>query len=141
MSDSRPSLAAWISAAGLAAVTVLVFYTLRDYGPESAIRRFHTAAAASNSEGIDQVAVQDLRSDFTRALATKVYQLIAYSGAHYRIVGMDRQPNQVDAVVAYTVPDRKPLLLPWVIEQRDRVWRVNAERTLVAWQKVQKGPG
>ena len=119
-----------VAAAALAAVTLFVFYTLQDIGPESAIRRFHEAVITQNLPALQSVSVQSLDDPNTQKLATRVVEEIGH-GARYQLLHMDRGRSEVGAEVAYIRPDGSVAPTYWIVERHPgRQWRVNAMRTL-----------
>ena len=119
------------AAAALAGVTLGVFATFQNYGPESAVRRFHHAILTGDDKELAQVvdapnetsAVRDLRQYVTRALN---------GGSNYRIVKSERSPTQVEMLALYA--GRPPIV--WVvIKARDR-WRVDPYLTLQGLRRL-----
>ena len=119
------------AAATLAVATLGVFATFQNYGPESAVRRFHHAIVTRNDAELAQVvdtspetsAVRDLRSYVTRSLN---------GGASYRIVKSERSPTQVEMLALYA--GRPPIV--WVVvKARDR-WRVDPYLTLQGMRRL-----
>lgn len=119
------------AAATLAIATLSVFATFQNYGPESAVRRFHHAIVTGDDAELSQVvdtstqtsAVRDLRLYVTRALN---------GGANYRIVKSERSPTQVEMLALYA--GRAPIV--WVVvKARDR-WRVDPYLTLQGLRRL-----
>jgi hypothetical protein len=108
----------------LSAICLVTFAALRDYGPESALRRFHEAvrdgddAAITLAVGLD---VSQAKLEFARA---QVWNLIQ-QGARYRILKMDRTPTRVGAEVVYTLPNGYSINFYWIMKKERRVWRVD----------------
>ena len=118
---------AYLSAGILALLTLGVFYVLQDYGPESAIRKFHVAAAAGDAGALQSVTQQPVRTQEVQILAAKVRRLLG-EGYRYQVLRMDRSPTQVRAAVVYTVGN---IELPeiWVVEKDGRSWKIDAFTT------------
>ena len=123
---SRASL----GAAGVLALAVaFVFYTLRDYGPESAVRRFHRAVQVRYWTDLRRVTVQPLESPSVQHLAAEVARLT--QGTHrHRLVRMDRGRDQARAAVVYSYPGGLREVRIWIVELQGRTWKVDADKTL-----------
>lgn len=117
-----------VPAIALAALTLTVFWVLRDYGPESAIRRFHDAVLNRDTNALAQVTDNDLNDISTQRLIKNVV-LLGEGGATYRILGMQRETRRVAAEVQYNLPDGKSGRTIWIVVKRNRVWKVEASET------------
>jgi hypothetical protein len=120
----------YISAGLLAALVLFVFWTLRHYGPESAIRRFHVAAALGDDRDLAQVSRQPPDSSNVVLLKNLVGNWLR-GGGRYRLVRMERTPNRVLGHVAYVDPIGAPRnAMLWVVEKRPHgPWMVDADKT------------
>lgn len=144
----------------LAAVTLTTFAVLRDYGPESAIRRFHEAIENGDARQLQAVSAQQvtprivrLLGDYQTAVQTanvpllgatvdasasqtdlerlvRRTMLVTASETTYRIGRMDRSPSQVRAALVYKFPNGRPSAMIWVITRTGPVWRVDARQTV-----------
>ncbi len=123
---SRASL----GAAGVLALAVgFVFATLRDYGPESAVRRFHRAVQVRDWNDLRRVTAQPLESPSVQRLAAEVARLT--QGRHqHRLVRMDRSPVQAHAAVVYSYPGGLREVRIWIVDLKDGTWKVDADKTL-----------
>lgn len=111
----------------MALITLAVFSTLQDYGPESAIRRFHAAIASDDGPELQQVTEQSIQAPQVRYLATWV-RLLQQQGYRYQLMRMDRSPTQVRAAVVYTAGNIvRPMI--WVVEKKGHTWKVDAVKT------------
>ncbi len=130
---------AYITAGTLAAVVVTVFAALRDYGPDSALRRFHQAATGGDDGALQRVSKQRLDEDAMRYLRERLRRLdqagarIAMGVVHAetRIDTIDGQIVKVPSVVTevrYYVPGRVESIY-WVIDHEPSGWLVNAYET------------
>lgn len=128
MSGIRRQTSSAIAAAALAVITIFVFWVLQDYGPESAIRRFHDAVLNRDPVALAQVTAEALNDPNVVHLEQNVVQL-AQAGANYRILRMDRGPRRVAAEVQYSLPDGRTGTTMWVVVKQNRVWRVEASET------------
>lgn len=127
---SRVARSAILAAILLSLGVLSLFVRLQEYGPESAIRRFHQAVALGpkGDAQLQRVTVQKVESDDVRYLENAVVEATAGGRNRFRILRTDRTPTQVRAVVAYTRPVG-PLYLVWVVDRVGRNWRVNATQT------------
>jgi signal peptidase I len=124
-------------ALALASVVLFTFWTLRDVGPESAIRRFHHAAAVGDIAAMAEVTRQDVRSQSVQTLRASVRELFA-NGWQYDIAQVQRGNYRVLATVVYVSPDRRQAIpRVWVAEkwENEQVWRVDADKTLTLFRR------
>ena len=120
------------AAAALAAVTLGVFATFQNYGPESAVRRFHHAVANQNLAELSQVIAGSPSTSAVHDLGVKVDEALKASNANYRIVKSERSPTQVEMLALY---QGRPPIIWVVVKARDR-WRIDPYLTLQASRKL-----
>ncbi len=137
MRVAREDRGTWGAALLLAVLTLSVFWVLQDVGPESAIRRFHQALARRDAGELQSVTLQPLQAPAPQALVSRTQTLLT-QGARFRVLRMDRTPNQVIAEVAYVLPNKTGTVMLWVIRNSDRTaaWRVDATATLMATREA-----
>jgi len=132
MPDMQPPggrLWRYVAVAVLSLLTLGVFYVLQDYGPESAIRRFHDAIVRGDGVELQRVTMEDIRSPNVRLLARDVNNFLR-NGA-YQLVRMERSQTQVKAAVVYRAKGSSELFpMIWVVEKQGSIWKVNADKTL-----------
>lgn len=121
-----------MAAAALAVITLSVFYVLQDYGPESAIRRFHHAVQVGDANELARVTEQSLQDPSTSELARWVNQM-SRLGAHYRLLRVDREPSKVYAALEYVLPNGETYPTVWIVDRTERggTWRVDAQSTVM----------
>lgn len=115
------------AAALLSTIVFGVFFVLRNYGPESTVRRFHLAAAQNNwpvmravSVGED-TSVVSLRSDL---------EAIFHDHASIGLGRVnDDDPNRVVAQFIYRTPDYTHTI-NWVVVHTRRGWLIDAGATV-----------
>ncbi len=126
--------------AGVLTVVVLsVFGALRDYGPDSALRRFHQAAISGDDKTLRRVCKQPIESDVVLYLREKLRRL-DFAGARIRM-GVVHSETRIDTVgsdtvkvpsvvteVRYYVPGRVESIY-WVLDHDASGWLVNAYET------------
>lgn len=120
-----------VAAALLASVTLGAFAVLQDYGPESAIRRFHHAVQVGDVNELERVTGQDLKDPIVGDLASWVSRMNR-AGAQYHVLRVERQPTQVYAALEYTLPNGETYPTVWIVQREQRpeaTWKVNARLT------------
>lgn len=123
-----------IAALILAVITLTVFYNLRDYGPESAIRRFHEGLAkliGSNGQDVSGVeaAAEPPQSAANFQLVVQYVRELVARGIPYRIMKMDREPDEVSATAVYGAPGGRQIAIIWVVDKDGPAWKVNIDKT------------
>src|SRR5579871_1095936 len=104
MSGQKPRAASALAAALLALLTISVFYVLQDYGPESAIRRFHQGIADNDAFAVQQVLSEPINDPKAQTLEFSVKRL-EDAHAEYQIVGLAAETNRVAAELLYVLPN------------------------------------
>ena len=148
MTPPKP-IYSYVAAAALAFVTVFTFYVLRNFGPQSAIRRFHVAAWNGNIGQINTVSLQPFSSSTpTGALVAFVQELVQVN-ATYDIQSIRFLPKtsgrdpEVIASVEYVAPNGRRKYVAWHVVELPGEWRVDCRATwdeLVA-QSLRAGNG
>ncbi len=151
MDQRRSRALSYLSAGLLAAVTLFVFFVLQNYGPESAVRRFHAAVSRvkvspdgrydmpySAAEELQRVTMQRIGTASVGYLVRFTSERFA-AGGTFQIVRVERgteNSNQMLAAVVYRIPGYLPDAAIWVVEQprdgegmRSSDWKVNADGT------------
>ncbi len=121
------------AAATLAAVTLAVFATFQNYGPESAVRRFHQALTARDLKAIAQVVDTSPDNSAVQDLARYV-EAARMGNPNYRIVKSERGKDQVEILAFYA----SGALIPWVVVRDRDHWRIDSYLTLQGLQKMGK---
>ena len=120
------------AAAVLATVTLCVFGVFQNYGPESAVRRFHHAVAHDDLGEMAQVVTQGVDSSAMKELRGYVSRALAGSGAGYRILTSDRSEKQVVMLAKYQ--STPPIV--WVVVKLPGGWRIDPYLTLQALRRL-----
>lgn len=136
MKAGNASLASLFSALCLGILTFSVFFVLQDYGPESALRKFHRAAVNRNLSEVLEVVAQDADRGYVEGLAGMVFDY-ARAGARYQLLHVKRENKRVVAEVAYVIPNR-PVSYPvlWVVEKARDGWKVDVNETVKIRQQT-----
>jgi hypothetical protein len=130
MEVRRSQTGSWIAAAALLLLTGTVFWLLRDYGPESALRKFHRAAVNRNVRELLHTVPDDAERSNVEFLAMMVENYARF-GARYQLLHVKREDRLVMAEVAYVLPNRPmaPSVL-WIVAKYRDGWRVDVDRTM-----------
>ncbi len=121
------------SATVLAAVTLGTFAVFQNYGPESAVRRFHRAVATNDPSVIPQIVLTDPNGSAVQDLKRIVAGAV-HGGADYRIVKSERSSEQVEMLALYP----GGLRIVWVVTKKrgqDR-WRINPYLTIQGLRRL-----
>lgn len=127
MSRSQGSSSA-LAALGLAVLTLAVFFLLQNYGPESAIGRFHQASVSGDDAELAQVIVQDVRAQSVRWLRSNIVEW-SRMGAAPVLSRVRREQGWVIAQVDYVSPLRTDNVW-WVVVRKPEGWRIDADATV-----------
>jgi hypothetical protein len=119
------------AAAVLATVTLCVFGVFQNYGPESAVRRFHHAAAHDDLGEMAQLVTQDVHSSAVTQLVGIVKRALT-GGTGYRILTSDRSDKQVVMLAKY---ESTPPIV-WVVVKESGSWRIDPYLTLQALRRL-----
>lgn len=135
----------------LATIVVFTFQSLRSYGPESTLRRFHVLLKKMYDGNMDGKSINsqdwsELRSLFVEDIgepnatginpyARELMVLVNSNfsaGGRYSFSRMDRLPREVRLVILYTVPGRPSQPIVWIVEKPTgtREWKISIRKTL-----------
>lgn len=122
-----------VAALVLGAITLFVFYTLRDYGPESAVRRFHDDLVTGNTDDLRDVTYGgQLDSPAVSDLA-RVLKTLDRAGAGSQIADVDLSRTGVASVLVAYRTRQKPFFVVWVVRLNSiHSWQVDANATIQA---------
>lgn len=126
-----------LASALLALLTLTVFYVLRDYGPESAIRKYNEAVINGDIVGLDQISTQPDSSPSGGWLHDQVRDFLA-AGGRLHLDRMERNPAQnIDvASVRYVFPNQQVRGFLFVVTKQDHLWKVSPQMTEQALQRL-----
>lgn len=117
------------AAGGLALLTLSVFFILRNYGPQTALRRFHIAAVQGDRAGLQGVTLQDIRSQTADMLRQRV-QYAARIGGQFEILRVLPKGRQAEVDVRYTFPSQGfAAISVWRLRRERGSWKVDADET------------
>ncbi len=122
------SVGSVLASGALALVVMLVFFVLQDYGPESAVRRFHEAIVRHDNETLKRVTKGSLETEVAQFELTAVEQVLK-AGARYQLVRTDHRAGWVGAEVVYRSPNGQTGTIYWVVVKDGPTWKVDPEAT------------
>jgi len=140
MSNAGVPPLGWLCAILLSLVTLFVFGTLRDYGPDSVVRKFHLAAIEHNADLVASSVSPDFDSAPTRELWLNVSAILTQSSATYDIQRVVRKPGKAVVVVGYQFPDGEKKYLIWVVVRNHGVWQIDTGQTTLAARTLTNAP-
>lgn len=124
-----------VAASVLAVLTLSVFYLLREFGPESAVRKFHRAVLSRNYAQLNEVIHSETDPVELDYLASRVWNFAATDG-RFQIRSLQRSTDQVTAEVEYSFPNRALVVTTfWVITRESSAWKVNVNATAQMWKR------
>lgn len=128
-----------VAAVLLSVLTLTVFYRLQDYGPESALRKFHVASVNGDWRTLSQVTIANVPEDVLVDLQKSVSE-IARAGGRYEMRQIVRTREKAQALVVYSLPFRgQEVPHIWVVTKESGRWKVNpGETARQAWRRSLK---
>lgn len=130
MRSGKAATSSLIAAVVLAILTGGVFWVLQDYGPESALRKFHRAAINREWRELEGVVIPGSYRQNVELLASMV-DTYARLGARYRLNSVKRGNGKVQALVEYVFPNgRRSDTVFWIVDKAKDGWRVNVNETV-----------
>lgn len=120
-----------LTAAILAVVTLGAFAILQDYGPVSAVRRFHEAVAKGDAAALQQVVMEPVKDEDVQYLVQGISNELV-NHVQPVLARTDRQGDQDDVVVTYNQPNGQTLAIVWIVDHRNSLWKINADQTATA---------
>lgn len=132
--DRRPSYS-YLAAGVLALITLFVFWTLRDYGPQSTLRRFNQALFSQDAQALAQVIDEPINSPKVTRL---VWALKTLGVADIpRIARMDEtQPNEVTAALYYHNVYGGVIGAVFIVRKSGHAWHIDVEKSLAALNRT-----
>lgn len=138
MMKISPSIQALIPAGVLAALVLFVFSTLQNYGPESAVRRFHEGIIRQDAEEITEVTLspeedKNQKLEEIQFIEGQIYSKLS-QGYRIRLQDLKRNPKEVYVTVLYYAPGGGPSgNAPYAAVKTPFGWKVDVHKTLVTW--------
>ena len=152
---ARKKLPGRLAAAVLAVITLVAFFILQDYGPVSAVRRFHEALRRSNLPAVQQALASGDAAAFIQRLgsgnAATIQQVseepvgdpsVQYMALHLsplilqgiqpQLAKTEREGERDDVVVVYHLPNGEMLAIVWIVDRKGSIWKINAQETAEA---------
>jgi hypothetical protein len=122
----------WLTSILLSLVTLFVFFTLQNYGPDSTVRKFHLAARELDRDEAATLVYPDFDSSSTQELWTLVAGLLANGRTDFEITHFQRKANQAAIVVRYRFPNGEQRTLIWLVNRIEGKWRIDTRETTLA---------
>lgn len=119
----------------LAAVTLAVFSTEYNNGPESTIRRFHAAAQRGQPFLLPELVVEDAREPVVGALYVRIVEYLA-AGVRYRVLRTVRNGPVALTEVLYASPTGETNTMIWVVKRVDGEWRIDVGETVTVLRRA-----
>lgn len=133
-----PPIYSYLAGAGLAVLTLFIFFVFRDFGPQGVIRRFHEAAVSEQPARIAGLTVEPYSSGAALELVGLVREL-RMRGARFEIAKVQRFPGLAAAAVEYRFPNGATWAQVWFVQQEEARltvhWRINCLATLTQGQR------
>jgi hypothetical protein len=133
MAEPNSNRLGWLTAILLSIVTLFVFGSLQNFGPESAVRRFHVSAQELNPD-LARSLVADFDTDQSQQLWRFVSNLLANEHATFRIISYNRQRDRAALVVQYQFSNGRQMRMVWAVARDGARWIVDTRGTALAAQ-------
>lgn len=137
MRDPLRRWSPYIAAALLASLTIRVFFTLQDYGPESAIRRFYAATpdavrTGNVAELVDVSLDAKIQGLSEAAMVSRLARWRTH-GVPMQVEFVQGNGNEVRAVVVFSLPLNKKTdylwASVWVVVRIGKDWKIDVNKT------------
>ncbi len=122
----------WLTSILLSLVTLFVFGSLQNYGPDSVVQQFHQAAAERNQAKVQELVDPDFDSAATQELWALTVGLMASGRTEYAITNHQRKANQEVIVVRYRFPNGELRTLLWGVDRKGGSWVIDTRQTTLA---------
>jgi hypothetical protein len=121
-----------VAAATLSVLTLAVFFTLRNYGPQSAVRRFHQAVASNNPTEMSRYAEESPSNPELLELGVFVYRNMM--NGQPRLIAVQPGNNRAKVLVVYQNRYSGTQPVVFIVDQdaKTHAWRVNCSATFSA---------
>ena len=121
-----------VAAATLSVLTLGVFFTLRNYGPQSAVRRFHQAVSSQNPVEMSRYAEESPTNPELLELGAFVHQNML--NTQPRFIAVQPGNNRAKVLVVYLNRFAAPQPVVFIVDQdvKTHSWRVNCSATFSA---------
>ena len=129
MAAPETKLISIIAAALLSGVTLSTFYLLRNYGPESAIQRFHAAALAGDQTEISKLTLRPDSPNVVELVAE--VRKMARLGARPEVENAPRGPREVIVQIVYRSAYAEETIFWDVAETKASRWLIDADRCTI----------
>jgi hypothetical protein len=109
----------------------VIFFPLRNYGPQSAVRRFHQAVASNDLRQIAQFAEESTNDPALAELSVFVYANLRY--AQPRLIAVQPEANRAKVLIQYQNWRGASQPVVFFVDQTTAGrWKVNSTATVTA---------
>jgi hypothetical protein len=124
----------WIPAFLVAGLTLFVFFVLQNFGPQSAVRRFHNAILRRDSTELRASVLESTDSKSVRVLVDGVSRLLLNGPP--ALAGSRHEPNEEQLLLTYRDDQGNVFPIVFFVEKRpgQRNWKVNSSKTSIAFE-------
>jgi hypothetical protein len=139
MAAKKSAASSYAAAFVLVALTLFVFYTFRDYGPASAVRRFHDDIKNNNPDDLQRVTVGPL---YTRNFIDIARQLASFDAheARPRVAATQMiSSDEASVITVFQLPDQESYFLVFIVRKEPNgPWQVDPNLTVSVNQSSNK---
>lgn len=114
--------------------TLAIFCFSQNYGPESAIRRYHRALSKGDLKTAYSISSSKEHKITEKIIQRKVSKYLATGATWHRrkVVFKDKKAY---AVILYVLPNQQVLRTMWSLTRnKNNTWSIDAEETVSIWQ-------
>lgn len=129
---SKVSTLGWLTSALLSLLTLFVFGSLQNYGPESSVRRFHQAAAELSQPMAEPLVEPAFDSAATQQLWSYVTSMLVDGKASVSVTHYQRKDDRAVILTRYQFPGGEQQSLAWVVNREGKKWTIDTRETALA---------
>lgn len=118
----------YLAASVLAIFTLLTFFRLQNYGPQSVLRTFHEAISKRDGKLADTVVRDGIDSSAMRQVMSFLSPVLVQSSSYELVESRRPNSNTYLAAVEYRTP-QGVFPFVWVLTKNDNTWKIDAQAT------------
>lgn len=124
----------WVPAILLAGITLAVFTSLQNYGPQSAVRRFHQAIVTRDRAALETSVLEPVDSKPVGMLLQGVERLLLNGPP--ALTGSRQMNRSEQLLLTYRDGFGNAFPIVFFVEkpERQKNWKINASKTSVAFE-------
>jgi hypothetical protein len=157
MRKDRTTLLSYLSAGGISAVTLFVFWAFQNFGPDSAVRRLHVVVERINryippempvqprllkpldAYELSALCVNGVSDPATEWMIDELVRPRLYARSKYSIYRTQYESfNKATTVMLYEIPGGKGADVYVLRKQRDGPWQIDANETAKLWSDLRR---